>query len=180
MEKLLSDPTSIVTWLVLAFLIIKDVYLWIKNKGIPSFEEAIKKIECVKEKLDKFQASNDEIKVCFVKIQTELDKIQHSSEEIKNYLPKMQYSSDETKIQISKLQSELDDLSEINTTTSNTLKELHQWHSVVTEEGVKIWYIRPSLERTLEKLKESIDNQTNLSRELVNEFKMLNNELHKK
>ena len=145
MEKLLSDPTSIITWLVLAFFITKDVYLWIKNKGIPSFEEAIKRVEYVSDKLDKMQYNNDQIKML-----------------------------------ITGLQSELEDISESSKNTNNIVKELYQWHSVVNEDGVRLWYIRPSLERTLEKLRDSIDNQTSLSKELVNEFKMLNNELHKK
>ena len=45
--------------------------------------------------------------------------------------------------------------------------ELHEWHAVTDEDGVKIWYLRRSLENAIEKLTNNLDLQTQLLRELV-------------
>ncbi|MDX2073019.1 MAG: hypothetical protein SFX19_01485 [Alphaproteobacteria bacterium] len=47
------------------------------------------------------------------------------------------------------------------------LQELHDWHAVTDEDGVKIWYLRRSLENAIEKLTNNLDIQTQLLRELV-------------
>jgi len=142
MEKLLSDPTSLIAWIVLAFLIIKDIYFWIKNKGIPSFETTVKKIDDMSNKLEKLQFCNDQVKT-----------------------------------QIANLQADLDELYKLDKEFQIIIKELYQWHNVTNDEGVKLWYIRPSFEKTLEKLKEAIDTQTNLTKEMVNNLNSLRKEL---
>lgn len=45
--------------------------------------------------------------------------------------------------------------------------ELHEWHAVTDEDGVKIWYLRRSLENAIEKLTHNLDMQTQLLREMV-------------
>ena len=45
--------------------------------------------------------------------------------------------------------------------------ELHEWHAVTDEDGVKIWYLRRSLENAIEKLTNNLDLQTQLLREMV-------------
>lgn len=47
------------------------------------------------------------------------------------------------------------------------IAELHVWHSVTDEDGVKIWYVRRSLENAIEKLTLTLDAQTHLLRELT-------------
>ncbi len=47
------------------------------------------------------------------------------------------------------------------------IQELHDWHAVTDEDGVKIWYLRRSLENAIEKLTNNLDIQTQLLRELV-------------
>lgn len=47
------------------------------------------------------------------------------------------------------------------------LQELHEWHAVTDEDGVKIWYLRRSLENAIEKLTNNLDIQTQLLREMV-------------
>ena len=37
------------------------------------------------------------------------------------------------------------------------LKDLHAWHDIADSEGVKIWYVRRSLEEAVEKLTVSIE-----------------------
>lgn len=38
--------------------------------------------------------------------------------------------------------------------------ELHEWHNVKDEDGVPVWYVRRSLEKAIEKLSTTIDEQT--------------------
>lgn len=47
------------------------------------------------------------------------------------------------------------------------IHELHEWHAVTDEDGVKIWYLRRSLENAIEKLTSNLDMQTQLLREMV-------------
>jgi len=51
------------------------------------------------------------------------------------------------------------------------IQELHEWHAVTDEDGVKIWYLRRSLENAIEKLTNNLDIQTQLLRELVMSMK---------
>lgn len=52
-------------------------------------------------------------------------------------------------------------------TMAKEVHEMHEWHSVTDEDGVKIWYLRRSLENAIEKLTSNLDVQTQLLRELV-------------
>ena len=45
---------------------------------------------------------------------------------------------------------------------SRRIDDLWVWHSKEDSDGVKIWYVRPSLEKSLEKLAENIEKQTEL------------------
>ena len=47
--------------------------------------------------------------------------------------------------------------------------ELHTWHAREDEEGVKIWYVRRSLEKAVLELSANTSAQTELLRELVRE-----------
>jgi hypothetical protein len=47
--------------------------------------------------------------------------------------------------------------------------ELHTWHAREDEEGVKIWYVRRSLEKAVLELSTNTVAQTELLRELVRE-----------
>jgi hypothetical protein len=51
------------------------------------------------------------------------------------------------------------------------VKDLHGWHSVVDQDGVKIWYMRRSFEDAIKALGDNIATQTELLRSLVSEFR---------
>ncbi|MBY0354403.1 MAG: hypothetical protein K2Q12_01585 [Rickettsiales bacterium] len=55
--------------------------------------------------------------------------------------------------------------------------EMHEWHAVTDEDGVKVWYIRRSLENTLDKLSLTLDAQTQLLKEMVLILKDTRNEM---
>lgn len=55
--------------------------------------------------------------------------------------------------------------------------EMHEWHAVTDEDGVKVWYIRRSLENTLDKLSHTLDAQTQLLKEMVLILKDTRNEM---
>jgi hypothetical protein len=55
--------------------------------------------------------------------------------------------------------------------------EMHEWHAVTDEDGVKVWYIRRSLEHTLDKLSHTLDAQTQLLKEMVLILKDTRNEM---
>ena len=40
------------------------------------------------------------------------------------------------------------------------IDELYKWHDIVDSEGVKLWYVRPSLEEAISKLSINIAKQT--------------------
>jgi hypothetical protein len=157
-DKILSDPTSVAAWVVLLFLLIKDVYFWIKNKGIPKFEDASKKIDITNTKIEKI----DSEMACFLRkleyIETSLKSSRRKSDDILKQLGESE---------------------EIIEKLASLVNDLYSWHNVTTEEGVKLWYIRPSLERALESLKSAIDVQTSLTRELVMEIKNNSNTLYR-
>ena len=46
------------------------------------------------------------------------------------------------------------------------LKDLHEWHDKEDAEGVKVWYVRRSLEDALTKLSENIEKQTQILTEI--------------
>lgn len=50
---------------------------------------------------------------------------------------------------------------------AHQIHELHQWHDVTDEDGVRVWYVRRSLEQAIEKLTLTLDAQTQLLRELT-------------
>lgn len=47
-------------------------------------------------------------------------------------------------------------------TISKQTEDLYTWHNISDEEGVKIWYVRRSLEEAIGKLADNIAEQTKL------------------
>lgn len=45
--------------------------------------------------------------------------------------------------------------------------ELHRWHDKEDEDGVKVWYVRQSLERAIERLADAASSQTKLLEEIL-------------
>ena len=43
---------------------------------------------------------------------------------------------------------------------SKQLDELHQWHNVVDDDGVKVWYVRRSLEQAIVRFAGAVEKQT--------------------
>lgn len=146
-EFLKQSPTSWVAWIGLLFFAVKDIYFWVKNRGIPSYEETIKKVD---------------------QILTKLETIAQCHENLSKTL---KCSEDKSEKNRDELFDSLEAVTDVVEKLSKIVSELHQWHSITTEDGVKIWYIRPTLERALQGLKEAIDIQTNLTKELVQELK---------
>jgi hypothetical protein len=46
------------------------------------------------------------------------------------------------------------------------LRDLHDWHDKEDAEGVKVWYVRRSLEEAITKLSENIEKQTEILTEI--------------
>lgn len=49
------------------------------------------------------------------------------------------------------------------------IDDLHKWHAKEDDEGVKVWYVRRSLEETLKTLSDNIANQTQVLQEIHRE-----------
>lgn len=47
-------------------------------------------------------------------------------------------------------------------TMSRQIDDLHDWHNKADDEGVKLWYVRRSLETAIVKLSENIELETKL------------------
>lgn len=54
-------------------------------------------------------------------------------------------------------------------TIMSQLKDLHDWHNVSDEEGVKIWYVRRSLEKAISDLSNNLAAQTEVLKALHTE-----------
>lgn len=44
------------------------------------------------------------------------------------------------------------------------VKDLHEWHAVADQDGVKVWYVRRSLEEAVEKLATTIEKLADTQR----------------
>ena len=56
-------------------------------------------------------------------------------------------------------------------------QDLWDWHNVNDQEGVKLWYVRRSLEDAIKDLSEAIQIQTNVLREIHQEQKAIRRDL---
>lgn len=50
-------------------------------------------------------------------------------------------------------------------------RDLYKWHDITDDEGVKIWYVRRSLEDAIKNLAENISKQTEIFQALIVEFR---------
>jgi len=55
---------------------------------------------------------------------------------------------------------------------SDEVKDLHIWHSKEDEDGVKIWYVRKTLESAIERLADNIAAQTKILEKMHNDDRM--------
>jgi len=73
---------------------------------------------------------------------------------------------------------DLSDISEIRDAVAGcekchrNVKELHDWHNVTDEDGIRKWYTRPSLERAIIALSENSTEQTSILKELLGQQKL--------
>lgn len=58
-------------------------------------------------------------------------------------------------------------------------QDLWDWHNVNDQEGVKLWYVRRSLEDAVRALSKSIQIQTDVLREIYQEQKAIRRDLEK-
>jgi len=54
--------------------------------------------------------------------------------------------------------------------TRNCVEELYKWHNREDDDGVKIWYVRRSLEENMRKLPMSLDKQREVMEALLHMF----------
>jgi len=57
------------------------------------------------------------------------------------------------------------------------VQQLYDWHNVTDENGTKIWYAQRSMSRSVEKLSESIQAQTVILKQMVEEMRNLYGEV---
>ena len=50
------------------------------------------------------------------------------------------------------------------------LQDLWDWHNLADDEGVKVWYVRKSLERSIDALAENVKHQTEMLEALKHEI----------
>jgi len=66
-------------------------------------------------------------------------------------------------IDLNKMSRQVDDLSKIDfVTMSRQVGDSYAWHSKTDEDGVKVWYVRRSLEGAIRDLSQNIQAQTKL------------------
>lgn len=54
-------------------------------------------------------------------------------------------------------------------TADRKLDDLHKWHDIADTEGVKVWYVRPSLEVAIKEVKLSIEGNSRLLQTCMDE-----------
>jgi len=54
------------------------------------------------------------------------------------------------------------------------MHDLHDWHDKEDNDGIKVWYVRSSLEESINKLAINVEKQTEIYRELILSVKDLN------
>ena len=59
----------------------------------------------------------------------------------------------------------------------NDIRDLHQWHDKDDSEGVKIWYVRKSLETAINALSESVDTQTKVLTAMMQELREVHSDV---
>lgn len=58
-------------------------------------------------------------------------------------------------------------------------KDLHDWHAKEDDDGVKVWYVRKSLENAVTKLADNIEAQTQLLSRLVDSMERLDRDVRR-
>ena len=64
--------------------------------------------------------------------------------------------------QLDRIEQEISTIKQDITIIKRYTGELHKWHDKEDEEGVKVWYIRQSLERAIQRLADAAEAQTRL------------------
>lgn len=75
-----------------------------------------------------------------------------------------------------KIDKMCDSLVEINTKLDKQgrqIKDLYEWHDVKDNEGVRLWYVRRSLEEAIKELSDNIARQTEVFSGLVTEIRLM-------
>lgn len=57
--------------------------------------------------------------------------------------------------------------------TSDRIDDLWEWHNKEDGDGVRIWYVRSSLQKTLDKLGETLNKEHALVSEMANNYSLL-------
>ena len=81
-------------------------------------------------------------------------------------------------IDLNKMAKQLDHIDEADLPgMSRRLRELHGWHDKTDEDGVRIWYVRRSLETAIRDLSENVKAQTELLRTMVSKMDSMDEKL---
>jgi len=56
--------------------------------------------------------------------------------------------------------------------------DLHEWHNKTDQEGVKVWYVRRSLEQAIKELSKNIGHQTEIFQAILGDLKLMNQKLN--
>jgi len=62
---------------------------------------------------------------------------------------------------------------------SKQIDDLHDWHKVTDEDGVKVWYVRRSLETSLKDLSDNIRIQTEVLQKILQTQTNMENNMNK-
>ena len=67
----------------------------------------------------------------------------------------------------SSLKKECEDISKVLNIIKELIEDLHKWHDKEDDDGVKIWYLRRSLELSIKQLPITIDKQREVNESLL-------------
>ena len=56
------------------------------------------------------------------------------------------------------------------------ISDMHKWHSVTDDEGVKVWYVRKSLEKAITDLSSNVKEQTDVGRKQTSVLQAIHSE----
>jgi hypothetical protein len=80
---------------------------------------------------------------------------------------------------LDKLSDNMDKMTLILSDIRDKTKDLYDWHNKEDSEGVKVWYVRKTLEEAIVKLADNIDKQTDILRDLVGQVRQTDEDVQR-
>jgi len=161
MDKLMSNigPEHVFGAIFIAYVVIKEVFILVKGETkeiLKSLNKLVSRFEVLESKIEKIEAIHDIVE----DIDTKTNKIDKVYEWVNDW----HRDKDFVVTKVKELIEQTEDLWE--------------WHNKEDEDGVKIWYVRSSLQKTLGRLNTVLETENILMEKIIIKVTSLEEELN--